>query len=167
METGAHSVQCLTDTGLDILRHAVEAPRKLTQQMSAFASFNTAEAEDAMRRASVAVQAVHQTGSVVAQVAQETLATWADYGTRVAERRVNTLQRLITVRSPVAALDLHGEHLRAEMELFVGCASRSAERNAGLFREAGNQARQVFEDAAQAATAAERAGPKAPHRGSD
>ena len=141
MQTGADSVPRLTD-----------------------ASFNTAEAEDAVRRASVAVQAVHQTGSVVAQVAQDTLTTWADYGMCVAERRVNTLQRLITVRSPVAALDLHGEHLRAEMELFVNCTSRSA----SLFREAGNQVKQMCEEAVQAATAGRKGWSQgAPRRGND
>ena len=158
LETGAQSVQRLTDTGTDILRHTAEAARTLTQQMSALTAFNTPEAEDAVRRASAAWQAVNQTGSVVAQMAQDTLATWATYGTRVTERRLDTLQRLTTVRSPAAALDLQAEHLRAEIELFVDHASRSAERTTDLFRQAGDQAKQVFEHAETAGRPAGRRG---------
>jgi hypothetical protein len=166
IEAGAETTRCTAQADTESARRAVDVSTEPTRQTDA--SFNTAEAEDAVRRASVAVQAVHQTGSVVAQVAQDTLTTWVDYGMCVAERRVNTLQRLITVRSPVAALDLHGEHLRAEMELFVNCTSRSAERTASLFREAGNQVKQMCEEAVQAATAGRKGWSQgAPRRGND
>jgi hypothetical protein len=178
IEAGAETTRCTAQADTESARRAVDVSTEPTRRAMETgadsvprltdASFNTAEAEDAVRRASVAVQAVHQTGSVVAQVAQDTLTTWADYGMCVAERRVNTLQRLITVRSPVAALDLHGEHLRAEMELFVNCASRSAERTASLFREAGNQVKQMCEEAVQAATAGRKGWSQgAPRRGND
>ena len=124
-------------------------------------SFDTPEAKNAVRRANAALQAANQTGSVVAQIAQETFSTWADYAKRVTERRVETLRHLTTLHSPVAALDLQGEHLRAEIDLFVEHATRSTERTAALFREAGDKTKQVFDEVAQAADNTELATRKA------
>ena len=162
--TGADTVQRVTETGNDVLRQAVEMTRDLTQQWSALVSFNTPEAENAVRRANAALQAANQTGNVIAQIAQETFSTWVDYAKRVTERRAETLRHLTTWHSPVAALDLQGEHLRAEIDLFVEHATRSTERTAALFREAGDKTKQVFDEAAQAADKAELAARKAAAR---
>src|SRR4051812_21059979 len=161
IRTGADTVQRVTETGNDVLGQAAETTRTLTQQWSALVSFNTPEAENAVRRANAALQAANQTGNVIAQIAQETLSTWADYAKRVTERRVETLRHLTTLYSPVAALDLQGGHLRAEIDLFVEHATRSTERTAALFREAGDKTRQVFDDVAQAADNTELAARKA------
>jgi hypothetical protein len=139
IRSGADTVQRVMETERDVLRQAVDMTRDLTQQWSALVSFDTPEAENAVRRANAALQAANQTGSVVAQIAQETLSTWADYAKRVTERRIETFRHLTTLRSPVAALDLQGEHLRAEIDLFVEHATRSTERTAALFREAGDK----------------------------
>jgi hypothetical protein len=167
IRTGADNVQRVTETGNDVLRQAADTTRDLTQQWNALLSFDTPEAENAVRRANAALQAANQTGSVVAQIAQETLSTWADYAKRVSERRIETFRHLTTLRSPAAALDLQGEHLRAEIDLFVEHATRSTERTAALFREAGDKTRQVFDEVAQAADKAELAARKAaaPARG--
>jgi hypothetical protein len=164
IQTGADNVRRATETGSDVLRQAADTTRDLTQRWSALVSFNTPEAENAVRRANAALQAANQTGSVIAQIAQETFSTWADYAKRVTERRVETLRHLTTLHSPVAALDLQGEHLRAEIDLFVEHATRSTERTAALFREAGDKTRQVFDDVAQAADKAELAARKAAAR---
>ena len=151
VETGADNVNRVAETGRDVLRQAADTTRGLTQQWSAMLSFDTPEAENAVRRPNAALQAANQTGNVIAQIAQETLSTWADYAKRVTERRIETLRHLTTLHSPVAALDLQGEHLRAEINLFVEHATRSTERTAALFREAGDKTRQVFDEVAQAA----------------
>jgi hypothetical protein len=164
IRTGADNVQRVTETGNDVLRQAAEMTRDLTQQWNALLSFNTPEAENAVRRANAALQAANQTGSVIAQIAQEILSTWADYAKRVTERRVETLRHLTTLHSPVAALDLQGEHLRAEIDLFVEHATRSTERTAALFREAGDKTKQVFDEVAQAAGNTELAARKAAAR---
>jgi hypothetical protein len=164
IETGADNVQRVTETGRDVLRQAADTTRDLTQRWSALVSFNTPEAENAVRRANAALQAANQTGNVIAQIAQETFSTWADYAKRVTERRVETLRHLTTLHSPVAALDLQGEHLRAEIELFVEHATRSTERTAALFREAGDKTKQVFDEVAQAADNTELAARKAAAR---
>ncbi len=164
IRTGADTVQRVTETGEDVLRQTADTTRDLTQRWSALVSFNTPEAEIAVRRANAALQAANQTGSVVAQIAQETFSTWADYAKRVTERRVETLRHLTTWHSPVAALDLQGEHLRAELDLFVEHATRSTERTAALFREAGDKTRQVFDEVAQAADNTELAARKAAAR---
>jgi hypothetical protein len=160
IRTGADNVQRVTETGNDVLRQAADTTRDLTQRWSALVSFNTPEAENAVRRANAALQAANQTGSVVAQIAQETFSTWADYAKRVTERRAETLRHLTTLHSPVAALDLQGEHLRAEIDLFVEHATRSTERTAALFREAGDKTKQVFDEVAQAANKTELAAQK-------
>jgi len=164
IRTGADNVQRVTETGNDVLRQAADTTRDLTQQWSALVSFNTPEAENAVRRANAALQAANQTGSVIAQIAQETFSTWADYAKRVTERRVETFRHLTTLRSPATALDLQGEHLRAEIDLFVEHATRSTERTAALFREAGDKTKQVFDEVAQAAENTELAARKAAAR---
>ena len=164
IKTGADNVQRVTETGNDVLRQAADTTRDLTQQWNALLSFNTPEAENAVRRANAALQAANQTGSVVAQIAQETFSTWADYAKRVSERRIETFRHLTTLRSPAAALDLQGEHLRAEIDLFVEHATRSTERTAALFREAGDKSKQVFDEVAQAAENTELAARKAAAR---
>jgi hypothetical protein len=161
IKTGADNVNRVTETGRDVLRQAADTARDLTQQWSALISFDTPEAENAVRRANATMQAATQTGNVIAQIAQETLSSWADYANRVTERRVDTLRHLTTVRSPVAALNLQGEHLRAEIDLFVEHATRSTERTAALFREAGDKTKQVFDEVAQAADKTELAGREA------
>jgi hypothetical protein len=151
IRSGADTVQRVTETGNDVLRQAVETTRDLTQQWSVMLSFDSPEAKNAVRRANAALQAANQTGNVITQIAQETFSTWADYAKRVTERRVETLRHLTTLHSPVAALDLQGGHLRAEIDLFVEHATRSTERTAALFREAGDKTKQVFDEVAQAA----------------
>jgi hypothetical protein len=164
IKTGADDVNRVAETGRDVLHQAADTTRDLTRQWSAMVSFDTPEAENAVRRANAALQAANQTGSVVAQIAQETLSTWADYAKRVTERRIETFRHLTTLRSPVAALDLQGEHLRAEIDLFVEHATRSTERTAALFREAGDKTKQVFDEVAQAAGNTELAARKAAAR---
>ncbi len=161
IRSGADTMQRVTETGNDVLRQAAEMTRDLTLQWSAVVSFDTPEAKNAVRRANAALQAANQTGNVVAQIAQETLSTWADYAKRVSERRIETFRHLTTLRSPAAALDLQGEHLRAEIDLFVEHATRSTERTAALFREAGDKTKQVFDEVAQAADNTELAERKA------
>jgi len=161
IKAGADTVQRVLETERDVLRQAVETTRDLTQQWSAMLSFDTPEAKNAVRRANAALQAANQTGNVIAQIAQETFSTWADYAKRVTERRVETLRHLTTLHSPVAALDLQGEHLRTEIDLFVEHATRSTERTAALFREAGDKTKQVFDEVAQAADNTELAARKA------
>ena len=164
VETGADNVNRVAETGRDVLRQTADTTRGLTQQWSAMLSFDTPEAENAVRRANAALQAANQTGNVIAQIAQETLSTWADYANRITDRRVNTWNQLTTLRSPVAVLNLQGEHLRAEIDLFVEHATRSTERTAALFREAGDKTKQVFDEVAQAADKAELAARKAAAR---
>jgi hypothetical protein len=164
IRTGADNVRRATETGEDVLRQTAEMTRDLTQQWSALVSFDTPEAKNAVRRANAALQAANQTGSVIAQIAQETFSTWGDYAKRVTERRVETLRHLATLHSPVAALDLQGQHLRAEIDLFVEHATRSTERTATLFREAGDKTKQVFDEVAQAAENTELAARKAAAR---
>jgi hypothetical protein len=160
IKAGADTVQRVMETERDVLRQAADTTRDLTQQWSAVVSFDTPEAENAVRRANAALQAANQTGNVIAQIAQEILSTWADYAKRVTERRVETLRHLTTLHSPVAALDLQGEHLRAEIDLFVEHATRSTERTAALFREVGDKTKQVFDEVAQAANKTELAARK-------
>jgi hypothetical protein len=164
IRTGTDNVQRVTETGNDVLRQAAEMTRDLTQQWSALVSFDTPEAKNAVRRANAALQAANQTGNVMAQIAQETFSTWGDYAKRVTERRVETLRHLATLNSPVAAIDLQGQHLRAEIDLFVEHATRSTERTATLFREASDNTKQVFDDVAQAAENTELAARKAAAR---
>jgi len=167
IETGADSVNRVAETGRDDLRQAADTTRDLTRQWSALVSFDTPEAENAVRRANAALQAANQTGNVIAQIAQETLSTWADYAKRVTDRRIETFRHLTTLRSPAAALDLQGGHLRAEIDLFVEHATRSTERTAALFREVGDKTRQVFDEVAQAADNTELAGRKVAARARD
>jgi hypothetical protein len=151
IRSGADNVQRVTETGIDVLRQAAETTRDLTQQWSVMLSFDSPEAKNAVRRANAALQAANQTGNVITQIAQQTFSIWADYAKRVTERRVETLRHLTTLHSPVAALDLQGGHLRTEIDLFVEHATRSTERTAALFREAGDKTKQVFDEVAQAA----------------
>ena len=167
IETGADNVNRVAETGRDVLRQAADTTRGLTQQWSAMLSFDTPEAENAVRRANAALQAANQTGNVIAQIAQETLSTWADYANRITDRRVNTWNQLTTLRSPVAALNLQGEHLRAEIDLFVEHATRSTERTAALFREVGDKTKKVFDEVAQAADNTELAARKTAARARD
>ena len=89
-------------------------------------SFDTPEAENAVRRANAALQAANQTSNVITQIAQETFSTWADYAKRVTERRVETwdsatlapemAQRLLAPgKDPTVLLPLPGETIVASV----------------------------------------------------
>jgi len=146
-ETRRRTAEARTDTP----RQSAETSGDLMRRFSDMISFDAPETEDALRYAGAALQAANKTATMVTRIAQEAVSTWAAYGNQVVERRVDTWRRLASVRSPAAAFQLQGEHLRAEVELFVDHATRASKCAADLFQEAGDNVKGVFDEAAQAA----------------
>ena len=60
IKTGADDVNRVAETGRDVLHQAADTTRDLTRQWSAMVSFDTPEAENAVRRANAALQAANR-----------------------------------------------------------------------------------------------------------
>ena len=150
-EASAETMHRTAQAGTDTPRQGAETSGDLMRRFSDMISFDAPETEDALRYAGAALQAANKTATIVTRNAQEAVSTWAAYSNQVVERRVDTWWRLASVRSPAAAFQLQGEHLRAEVELFVDHATRTSKCATDLFQEAGDNAKGVFDEAAQAA----------------
>jgi len=96
----------------------------------------------AMCQAHAALQAVNP---MTALVAPEVILVWIEYGTRLAQCRTETLCCWPAIRSPADVVQIQGEHLRAEVELFVDYVTRVGACTAALFLKAGDRANELVD----------------------
>jgi hypothetical protein len=116
-----------------VLQSGAEMAAKLTErsahQFGRVLGFTGDDAEKAAQSYSTNLGAILESSATLAEMTQEMTREWLNFGRERLERNFENMDHLLHSRTPQDVLAVQSQVLRDNLEGFLGCARRVAERS--------------------------------------
>jgi hypothetical protein len=148
---GTEILQRNAETVQEALQSSAEIAARLTEksadQFSRVFGISGEEAHKAAQKSSDNIDAIIHSSSVLAEVSQSISREWVNYTRERMEQNLNRFDSLMRCRTPQDFAAVQSEFLRDNLESFLQCARRIAEKSIQMADEATKRTAEAVESA--------------------
>jgi hypothetical protein len=148
---GTEILQRNAETVQEALQSSAEIAARLTEksadQFSRVFGISGEEAHKAAQKSSDNIDAIIHSSSVLAEVSQSISREWVNYTRERMEQNLNRFDSLMRCRTPQDFAAVQSEFLRDNLESFLQCARRIAEKSMQMADEATKRTAEAVESA--------------------
>jgi hypothetical protein len=148
---GTEILQRNAETVQEALQSSAEIAARLTEksadQLSRVFGMSGEEAHKAAQKSSENIDAIIHSSSVLAEVSQGISREWVNFARERMEQNLNRVDSLMRCRTPQDFAAVQSEFLRDNLESFLQCARRIADKSMHLADEATKRTAEAVERA--------------------